>query len=57
MKSTRLENIQLNFNLMLHIVHKIMSALLYKQVLDDELLDTLFYEVQSIVNGMPLTTV
>lgn len=38
-------------------VRKVMKALLKQQVLDDEGLSTLMYEVESIVNGRPITKV
>ena len=36
---------------------KILQALLQTQTIDDESLTTLLYEVESIMNGCPLTTV
>ena len=41
----------------IHTIRKIMSALLEKHVLDNEGLATLMCEVESIVNGRPLTKV
>ena len=38
-------------------VHKILSALLKQQTVDDECLHTLMYEVESIMNGRPSTKV
>ena len=38
-------------------VRKVLNATLKDQVLDDERLDTLFCEVESIVNGRPITPV
>ena len=38
-------------------VRKVINVLLMEQVLDDERLDTVFCEVESIVNGRPLTPV
>ena len=38
-------------------VRKVMKALLRQQVLDDESLNTLMCEVESIVNGRPITKV
>ena len=38
-------------------IRKVMNALLREQVLDDEGLATLMCEVESIVNGRPLTKV
>ena len=38
-------------------VRKVMNVLLQNQVLDDERLDTLFCEIESVVNGRPLTPV
>jgi hypothetical protein len=36
-------------------VRKVLSGILAKEVLDDEKLETLFCEVESIINGRPLT--
>ena len=41
----------------IHTIRKVMSALLKEQFLDDEGLTTLMCEVESIVNGRPLTKV
>jgi hypothetical protein len=38
-------------------VRKVLNAILRNQVLDDERLDTIFCEAESIVNGRPLTSV
>lgn len=36
-------------------VRKVLNVILRKQIVDDERLSTLFCEVESIVNGRPLT--
>lgn len=41
----------------IHTIRKVMRALLREQVLDDKMPATLMCEVESIVNGRPLTKV
>ena len=42
---------------MIRSVRKVMTNLLHKQIIDDERLDTIFCEVESILNNRPLTPV